>query len=78
MRNRAIGGADFALSAFHGTAAFFLRNPGRRFATYRRSALPWAMLLLPHSGRNAFFRQNKRGFLGHDVAAPFGANCSSS
>ncbi len=72
MRNRAIGGADFCLSAFQGYATFFLRNPGRRFATYRRSALPWAMSLLPHLGRIAFLLQDKRGFLGHDVPAHSG------
>ena len=30
----------------------FCCYPGRRFATFRRYALPWAMMLLPHSGRS--------------------------
>ncbi len=38
----------FAPSGQRGT---FCSYPGRRFATFRRSALPWAKMALPHSGR---------------------------
>ena len=36
-----------------GNVSEFHHYPGRRFATYRRCALPWARLLLPHAGRIA-------------------------
>jgi hypothetical protein len=34
------------------TRVFYQSCPGRRCATFRRYALPWAMMWLPHSGHS--------------------------
>ena len=52
--NLAIGDATTLLGPFRATFRRFVVPPGRRFATFRRCALPWANMLLPHSGRKLY------------------------
>ncbi len=44
---------SFLLSPFRATFGC-LQFPGRRFAMFHRQALPWAVVLLPHSGRKLY------------------------